>query len=122
MGSNDILGTYGRRAKKPKTHADSITEARRAHQGAGHKRTTAAQVSYESLWDLVATGEFRSLVVRYSGGGGATWTLKALLDLPEGRAPVYMHGSVKHESEIPAVVDYCLTRGDWREDKYFRES
>lgn len=121
MGSNDILGTYGRRPKKVKTHADSITEARRAHAGVERKRSAAVSDCYDSLGDFLASGQFRGLFVRPGVGSGATWTLKAVLHLPEGDAPVYMHGAVKHHDEIPSVVDYCLQRGDWREDKYYRE-
>lgn len=121
MGASDILGTYGRRPKKVKTYEQALDDARRNHGRVERKRSAAVNDCYDSLGDFLQSGQFRSLVVRPGNGGGTTWTLKAVLELPEGLAPVYMHGVVKHADQIPSVVDYCLQRGDWREDRYYKE-
>lgn len=118
MGSKDILGTYGRRPKKGKAGGLQDFGQVRAPSGMERHRSAAVQDSYDSFGEFLATGQFRRLLVRPDGFDGATWTLKAVLDLPEGDAPVYMHGSVKHTLDLPAVINYCLEKGDWRHDRH----
>lgn len=121
MGSKDTLGTYGRRPTKFERKTQQGTPEVRSASGFEHGRATAVQDSYDSLGELMASGQFRRLLVRADPFGGATWTLKAVLDLPEGDAAVYMHGSVKHTMDLPAVIEYCLAKGDWREDRHAKE-
>jgi len=118
MGSKDTLGTYGRRPTKFQRKTEQGAPTARPASGLQHGRTTAVQDSYDSLGELMASGQFRRLLVRPDGFDGATWTLKAVLDLPEGDAAVYMHGSVKHMMDLPSVIEYCVRKGDWREDKH----
>jgi len=119
VGSNDILGTYGRRAKKNAVKGSSGGQRAPSPDKGRVWRSAAVQDCYDSLGDLLAAGVPIRLVTNLNNTGAGTWTLKAVLDLPEGSAGVYMHGTVKNASDIPAVIDYCLQRGDWREDKYW---
>lgn len=77
---------------------------------------------YDDLGDLMASGHLRSLVVKGDGDGGGTFTLKAVLEVPEGALGVYMYGEVASVEILPSLIDDLLRKGDWRWDKYFAAS
>lgn len=70
----------------------------------------------------MASGHLRSLVVKGDGDGGGTFTLKAVLEVPEGALGVYMYGEVASVEILPSLIDDLLRKGDWRWDKYFAAS
>jgi hypothetical protein len=73
---------------------------------------------FDDFGDLLASGCFTRLLTRDDGTGGATWTLKAVLEARGHSLPVYMHGHVKNVADLPAVIDRLLRKGDWHEDKH----
>jgi len=88
--------------------------------GGGFDRLAASARGYDSLWSHLGSGEFRSLVYRPAGGGGGTFTLKAVLEVQQTAYGVYMYGGLKHAVDLPGLLDSLLLRADWREDKYWR--
>lgn len=98
----------------------SRTAAGAARAAAGLGYVTPPREGYSDLQELLATGQFRSLVVKPGEHGGGTFTLKAVLLVPKGPVGVYMHGEVDADEMLPSVIDDVLAKGCWRVDKYWR--
>lgn len=73
---------------------------------------------YQDLDELLASGDFRRLIVRPDGRDGGSWTLKAVLLVRSRSLHVYMHGVVSDLVEMRPLIDRLLRKGDWHEDKY----
>lgn len=78
--------------------------------------------SYSNLWEFVAAGHFRSMVVVPDGRGGGTFTVKGVLELRAAPVGVYLHGAVDSLEMVETVVDDLLRKGHWRRDKYWKAS
>lgn len=74
--------------------------------------------TFDSLGELMATGCLTRLLVRDDGHNGVFWTLKAVFPVSENPAYVYMCGKVAAAEMLPSVIDGCLRKGQWHEDKY----
>lgn len=72
-----------------------------------------------SGWDeLLGSGCLVRLIVRDEGQSGASFTLKAVLEVPGNALYVYMHGYVKATADLPSTLDQVIRAGHWHEDRY----
>lgn len=118
----DIAPKRSRKQEPWDKGSRATTTAGAARAAAGLGYVAPPREGYSNLQELLATGQFRSLVVKPGEHGGGTFTLKAVLLVPKGPVGVYMHGEVDADEMLPSVIDDVLAKGCWRVDKYWRPS
>jgi len=78
----------------------------------------APRESFRDLGEFMASGYFRSMVVKPDSAGGGTFTIKGVLEVRSTSVRVYMHGAVAALEMLPSVIDEVLWRGQWRKDTF----
>lgn len=123
MGSQDEKILSQRRKARPTPYKGTqATQPARSVPSPVTRYVAPPRARYNDLGDLMASGDLRSLVVKGDGDGGGTFTLKAVLEVPEGALGVYMYGEVASVEILPSLIDDLLRKGEWRWDKYFAAS